>query len=347
MICPNCKKENMNEYATVCAYCEHELYQGNTQEKARELVQKQKNDKMNSIIKILISIILVIAIAIVALVIPKPEKDGEESTANSVDESTTITNSEETAQNIAVVDNEENTTIKNLEETTQNGVTNSEEKTTAKSESTTKPVESTAKGDSDSAKTTEEIVEYFNKNANRVKTEATKVVKNYEDREVSNIQASDLLKKTAGGVMDAAFKDDTDPIIYGTREEIVENFQVPKQTYVSKLTADDVAEATFTEDGNQYIITIRAKDEKNPVVGKGVGSAFDIIEASEVKEKAPPFVKNFSTDYHNCVVKATFDKETGRMVAANYTVRLTLFVTAFSENASMDLSFEKDYTITY
>lgn len=319
MICPNCKKENANEYATVCAYCEHELYQGNTEEKARELAQKQKKDKMNSIIKILISIILVIAIVIVALIIPKPDKIGGESTTNG---------------------GVENTTAVNGEVNIPNNPSNTDEQTTVKSDDGTK-------ANTNNEKTTEEIVAYYNKNANRVKTEATKVVKNYEDREVSNIQASDGLKKIAGGLMDAAFKDDTDPITYGTREEIVENFQVPNQTYVSKITADDVAEATFTEDGNQYIITIRAKDEENPVVGKGVGSAFDIIEASEVQAKAPSFVKDFSTDYHNCVVKATFDKATGRMVSANYIVRLTLFVTAFSENASMDLSFEKDYTITY
>ncbi len=206
----------------------------------------------------------------------------------------------------------------------------------------TKPTEGSKKPE-----TTAQIVEYFNKNGNRVKTEATKVVKNYEDREVSNIQASDFLKNTAGGIMDAAFKDDTEPTVYATREEIVENFQVPKQSYVSVITVNDVAEATCVENGNQYIITIRAKDEKNPVTGKGVGAAFDIIEASEVKEKAPSFVKEFSTDYRNCVVKAVFDKSTGRMITANYTVRLTLYVTAFNENASMDLSFEKDYTITY
>ena len=45
MICPNCKKENMNEYATVCAYCNQPLYSSDVAEaKAVELSAKQKKD---------------------------------------------------------------------------------------------------------------------------------------------------------------------------------------------------------------------------------------------------------------------------------------------------------------
>ena len=42
MICPNCKKENMNEYATVCAYCNQPLFSSDVAEaKAAELSAKQ------------------------------------------------------------------------------------------------------------------------------------------------------------------------------------------------------------------------------------------------------------------------------------------------------------------
>ena len=44
MICPNCKKENMNQYATVCAYCGHELYDGGiTEEKAKAICKLLKS----------------------------------------------------------------------------------------------------------------------------------------------------------------------------------------------------------------------------------------------------------------------------------------------------------------
>ena len=75
----------------------------------------------------------------------------------------------------------------------------------------------------------------------------------------------------------------------------------------------------------------------------------DVIEASEVAAKAS-FIEEFSTEYYNCVVKATIDKETGRMVKTNYTtplvlkVRINMFGT---HEASLGFTFEKDYTITY
>lgn len=93
MICPHCKKENMNEYATVCVYCKQEIYQGeNADEKVREVIAKENSDKANSTIKILISIVLALAVAVVALIIPKPDKAGETTTT------TTYSNNESTTE---------------------------------------------------------------------------------------------------------------------------------------------------------------------------------------------------------------------------------------------------------
>lgn len=120
MICPNCKKENINEYATVCAYCKHELYQGsNLEEKTKELATKQKSDKTNSTIKVLISVVLAIAVAVVVLVVPKPDK---------VEETTTTThaysNNENTnANSQGVIDNSsETTTTQNINTTTNQDI---------------------------------------------------------------------------------------------------------------------------------------------------------------------------------------------------------------------------------
>ncbi|MBR5321635.1 MAG: hypothetical protein IKU41_07335 [Clostridia bacterium] len=94
MICPHCKKENMNEYATVCVYCKQEIYQGeNADEKVREVIAKENSDKANSTIKILISIVLALAVAVVALAIPKPDKASESTTT------TTYSNNESTTFN--------------------------------------------------------------------------------------------------------------------------------------------------------------------------------------------------------------------------------------------------------
>lgn len=320
MICPNCKKENMNEYATVCAYCNQPLYSGeNAEAKAVELSAKQKKDKVKSAIITVISVILVVVVVIVAVIIPKPDKDDTTTTENPT-ESTTLANSEENTTNNGVVD---------------------EEKSTKKNEDF-------SKDDPNVMDTTEEIVAYFNKNANRVKTEATKVVKNYEDREVGEIDAPKALMYLTKIIdIEKIMADDTEPMEFATREEIVENFQVPKQSYVSCVTVNDVESASCKEEGNYYIITIKVKDQKNPVVGKGTGAMFDVVEAEEVEAKAEGIVDDFTTEYYDCVVVAKFEKSTNRMVHANYMTPMKLNVTIGKSNASMEMSFEKDYTITY
>ena len=101
--------------------------------------------------------------------------------------------------------------------------------------------------------------------------------------------------------------------------------------------------------GTYYEITITVKSEDNPSAGKGVGAAFDVIEPEEVEGKSD-MVEDFSTRYSNCTVVAKFDKSTNRMTHANYMIPTKLMLTinfAGTHNASIDMSFEKDYTITY
>jgi hypothetical protein len=198
-------------------------------------------------------------------------------------------------------------------------------------------------------KTTEEILKYFNTNANRVKTEAKKVVKNYEDREIKKVVAPDALQSTAESMVKTFMADDTEPVEYATREDIIENFQVPRQNYVSCLTINDIVEASCVDKGSYYEIKIMVKSEDNPSVGKGVGAAFDVIEPSEVEGKSD-MVEDFSTRYTDCTVVAKFDKTTNRMTSANYMIPTKLMLTVnfmCTHEASIDMSFEKDYTITY
>ncbi|MBR4859450.1 MAG: hypothetical protein IKU08_09755 [Clostridia bacterium] len=211
--------------------------------------------------------------------------------------------------------------------------------------------ESETATESAAPQTIPEIVELFNKSANRIKPEASKVVKNYERRIVDkeNLVVPKALESTAEGLMDTFMKDDTDPIVYATREEITNEYIVPNQSYVSKLTADAVAEATCTDKGDTYEIYIRLKNEKNPTAGKGVGAVCDVIEAHEVSEKVS-FIEDFSTDYKNCTVRVTVDKASGRVTHAVYRTPLILNVTVNlfgTHKASVGLTFEKDYSITY
>lgn len=198
--------------------------------------------------------------------------------------------------------------------------------------------------------TPEEMVEYFNTCANKVKTDGTEVVKNFEKRIVGELKVPDLLQSLAETLLKENMQDDTDPIVYSTKEEIRENFLVPSQDYVSCLTAADVEEISYEETETEYTFNIKLKDEKDPRAGSGVGSVCDVIETYEVAEKAPSMLEEFSTNYYDCEVTATIDKATGRVTHIVYSTPLTLnVVVSFlgTHTASVGFTFVKDYTITY
>ena len=209
-------------------------------------------------------------------------------------------------------------------------------------------------GNKDEAKnpysTIPEIVDLFNTSVNRVKPEAVKVTKNYEKRNVTKLELPSVLQSMGDTLINEVMKDDTEPIVYATKEEIRDNYMVPNQDYGSKLKASDVEKAVCKDNGKEYEIYILVKSEKNPSAGKGVGSVFDVIEANEMAEKAPSFLKEMSTEYYNCVVKVNIDKATGRVTHANYSTPLymNIVVDMFgTHKALMGVTFEKDYTIEY
>lgn len=249
--------------------------------------------------------------------------------------------------------NTDYTTTVKAESTTQAEET-SEQETTEKSENNdNKDKDVTKKSDKTQKKemTTEEIVELFNTSANKIKGEATKVVKNYEYRTVNEdkLVVPSSLQGFAEDMMERFMNDDLEPIEYTTSEEIAENYMVPSQSYVSMLSAADVEKATCKDSGTEYEIMIKAKQQKNPTAGVGLGGAFDVIEANEVAEKTS-LIEKFETTYYDCVVKCKIDKQTGRMTWANYTTPLVLDCTVKifrSVDASVGLTFEKDYSIYY
>ncbi len=197
-----------------------------------------------------------------------------------------------------------------------------------------------------------EIIALFNESANKVKTDATKVVKNYEYRThlEEYLEMPRVLEATANGLMSSVFKDDLEPIEYATREEIVANYQVPGVDWVSQLTEAEVAEATCTDNGSEYEVMLKLNPTKDPEPGLGVAKAFDTITPAEIKESAPSMLQTFSTEYFDCVVKCKIDKATGHTTWANYKSPLIMDVTVnmgLTMDAQMGLCFEKDYTITY
>ncbi len=197
----------------------------------------------------------------------------------------------------------------------------------------------------------EDIVSLFNTSANKIKTDAVKVVKNYEKRTVNeeHVSIPRAIEGFAKSMLKTFMKDDVDPIVYDTKEEIRTEYLVPDQSYVSRMTAADVAHAICTDKGSTYEIYIKLKTSVDPRAGIGVGSVCDVIETYEVEEGAD-FVEEFSTEYYNCEIRATIDKATGRMTRTNYKTPLVLRMVVDvlgTHSGSIGLTFEKDYTITY
>lgn len=288
-----------------------------------------------SLLKVVVCILMSLTILLMSgCLANKPSED--ETTSM---QATTTVYDEQTTQPATDV-SEEAQTVESTEATEAESST-SEQTTAVEQESEKSSVPATV----------EEIVEFFNKSANKIKPNALKVVKNYEKRTVNEeiLEVPESLESTARSMLNTFMKDDTKPTVYDTREKIVNEFLVPDQTYVSKLQAKDVVTATCVDKGSVYEIYIKLKDQVNPTAGSGIGSVCDVIEAAEVAEGAP-FVEKFATRYYNCEVKVTVDKATGNVVHANYTtplaleVRVNLFGT---HDGCVGLTFEKDYTITY
>ncbi len=299
--------------------------------------------------------ILTIVLVIITLIFSGCNSDVNEGSqtaaggyVNSTEE-TTLSETEETETDIkenetevvseVVTDDEGNTEI-------VTEVVTKEEESTAKANKPEKE-ETTAKKDL----TTEEIVEMFNNSANKIKTDAVKVIKNYETRTVNRDKTviPSAVEGAAEDMLGSLMRDDEKPTVYGTRDEIIENYLVPEQNYVSKLQAKDVVKATCKDTGKTYEVYFKLKNQVNPTAGAGVGSVCDVIEAHEVAEGAP-FVDKFTTEYYNCEVKATIDKATGKVIHTTYRTPLTLNITVSmfgKHDISIGFTFEKDYDITY
>ena len=195
-----------------------------------------------------------------------------------------------------------------------------------------------------------EIIALFNESANKVKTEATKVVKNYEYKRMleEHLDVPSALNGMMDTLMGSVMKDDLEPQEY-TGEMIIEKYPVPRETWSSKLTEADVVEATCVDNGTEYEITLKLVESNNPTVGKGVAAAMDTI-TEEDKEGIPDMVQKMDMRYFDCVIRCKIDKASGRTTWSNYLSPVVFDCEVKmigTMAAKVGFSFEKDYTITY
>ena len=201
--------------------------------------------------------------------------------------------------------------------------------------------------------TKEEIIALYNEAANKVKVQAKKVTRNFKNTrfDTSKSVLPSALESMANPMIEKYVKDDVEPVDYVTKEDIIENYPAPKQTYSSKLTSSDVTEATCVDNGNEYVITLKLASCTNPTPGVKVGAACHIMDVSAIASSDSSMIKKFDAIYENCVITCKIDKATSRITWANFYTPFTIDAVVkilFSEVVTVAvMSYERDYTIIY
>ena len=203
--------------------------------------------------------------------------------------------------------------------------------------------------------TVDEIVAYYNKAADNVKTSASSVTLNYVDRAANDeyLEVSGSLKSIASFAMNKFLTRDDNAVTY-TGDDIKQKFPVREQEYGSKLTSALVKKATCSDAGNEYEIRIELNNDDTPncTAGNGYGSCMNYLKEEEIALDYPGLsISDVKLTYHDGVIVAKIDKATGNLVAANYTLPVVLAlnakIIASSVPAQIGMTFIEDYTIAY
>ncbi len=242
---------------------------------------------------------------------------------------------------------QEATTAAPTQEATTSASTQTPEQTTAAS---TQEATTAAPAASGAPQGTAAIVAYYNTAANKIKTNAKSVTRNFEDNQHNEdkLIVPSALQSTGKSLISTFLKPNNTPETYDGADAIKASFPIPGESYVSKLTESAVQSAECKDNGSEYEITIVAKTEKNPTYGQGVSGGFEIIGTDAVMDAAGFIVKSFETEYYDCTVKCKVDKATGNITWINFSTPVVMSIsTKVGIDAQVGMTFIKDFTITY
>lgn len=195
-----------------------------------------------------------------------------------------------------------------------------------------------------------DIVKLFNESANKIKTSASKVTRNFQDYQHNEDKTvlPSALQSIGKPLISKFLKKDETPVEW-TGADITANYPVAGESFVSNTTEADLADATTcTDDGTSYNIVLKFNDCTDPQ-GSGCANAFTLIKESDVKGNAP-MVQSFSCSFSGAQIECKIDKATGNMTWARYTLPMVLSVSAkvlVTVDASVGMTFIDDYTIAY
>ena len=208
-----------------------------------------------------------------------------------------------------------------------------------------------------------DILAYFNTAINKVKPNAKQITLNSEvNRTAGGISGN--LPGSLTSLADSLIADNMGPkdlssldpgmVNATTTDQKNAMFPVENESWSSKLTADDISSATYTEADGKYTITILVKeDEPSTDTAHGTGhngKVFSVIMPSIVTDNAGPaasLIKDVKTGHKDGKIVVTVDKETGNVETATYDFVWTLSLKALGMEVSIPFGLEKNFTITW
>ncbi len=200
--------------------------------------------------------------------------------------------------------------------------------------------------------TTEEIVALFNESANKVKTNAKKATRNYQDMRINKLEVPAALQAIADGAIEKFVKPNMTPEVY-EGPAVAEKYPVSGTDFASKLKPEYLETITCTDNGTEYVIDIKMKDQLNPVYrgGEGVGSIFWTMNPDSISENLPVGqVEKSDFSYYNCTATAKIDKATGNMTYSKFVYNFDMDISikmGLTLNALASLTVDEEYVMEY
>lgn len=209
---------------------------------------------------------------------------------------------------------------------------------------------------SGSSMSTEQIVELYNSSVNRVKPEATTIVRNYQKLE--SLPEYLELPSAVQGIGSAAIKQfvkgSDEPQTWTTKEDFELGFPVSGTDYSSHMTPDMVESATCTDTGSAYQLEIKLYDDKitSPEKGTGYAGVFNTVTADSITSVSIPGVTFNSVDVNgiNGSISCTIDKASKHVTDITFRNTDVLAIDAkviVGVQAKIALANELNFTISY
>ena len=207
------------------------------------------------------------------------------------------------------------------------------------------------------AKTTAEIVDIYNTAANKIKSNAKSITRNYSKMKSlpEYLQLPSAIESLGKWAIEKFVKGSDEPAYFTTKEEITAYFPVSGENYTTHLTADMVKSAVLKDNGTTYDITIALYNDKitSPKKGTGYAGVFNTVSALTFEDISIPGTKFESVKINgiNGKIQCTVDKATGNITKIVFTNTDVLNLGVKVAGSNLDVKFalacENRYSIKY